>query len=427
MDEENLDNAVLIDLFLSAVDAAKPHRVIPYYLPNKPKFRTIIIGIGKASASMAASVEEVWGPCEGIAITRYGHTVPCKGVKVLEAGHPFPDQNSLKATDQIISLLKSLTKDDLVLCLISGGGSALLCKPRQGLRFSEKQGIFADLFSCSASIKEINIVRKHLSEIKAGQLSKIAFPATVMSLIISDVPGDNPADIASGITCGESTSSLDALKILDKYDVKISDKVSRMLKLGSLALYPDNRFLSKTQNIIISTAAKSLKAAKIKAESLGFEVRYLGDHFEGDAQSLGRQFSNMAKDAQKKLNSNDKPIVLLSGGECTVNVVGKGVGGPNSEFSLASAIALDGQEGISVIACDTDGIDGKGSAAGAVVNTETLSKAKKMNVNPDQFLKNSDSHSFFKIIGDQVITGPTLTNVNDFRAFIIRPVNKFIR
>ena len=353
-------------------------------------------------------------------MTRYGHGLECRGIKVLEAAHPFTDENGLNATDEIITLLSSLKENDFVLCLISGGGSALLCKPRKGVSFIEKQKIFSHLFMSSASIKEINIVRKHLSEIKGGQLSKIAFPAKVLSLIISDVSGDSPSDIASGITSGETTTGLDAIKIINKYRLGVSKETLRLLEKNSQVLTPNDRYLSRTQNIVIGTANKSLKASQVKAESLGFNVKYLGDSLQGEAKSLGVELAELAKDIQYKMRPDDKPIILLSGGECTVNVSGSGEGGPNAELALSAAITLKGQSGISLLAGDTDGIDGLGNAAGAIVTPNTTKKAKRKNLNPKTFLRNSDSHSFFKLIGDQVITGPTLTNVNDFRAFIIR-------
>ena len=416
----NIEEKILKDLFRTAIHSATPKKILGKFLPEKPTSRTIIIGVGKAAASMAKEVENIWGKCEGIVVTRYGHGLECRGIKVLEAAHPFTDENGLNATDEIITLLSSLKENDFVLCLISGGGSALLCKPRKGVSFIEKQKIFSHLFMSSASIKEINIVRKHLSEIKGGQLSKIAFPAKVLGLIISDVSGDNPSDIASGITSGEITTGSDAIKIINKYRLDVSKETLRLLEENSQVLTPNDRYLSRTQNIVIGTANKSLKASQVKAESLGFTVKYLGDSLQGEAKSLGVKLAELAKDIQYKMRPDDKPIILLSGGECTVNVSGLGEGGPNAELALSAAITLKGQPGISLLAGDTDGIDGLGNAAGAIVTPNTIKKAKRKNLNPKTFLRNSDSHSFFKLIGDQVITGPTLTNVNDFRAFIIR-------
>ena len=416
----NIEEKILKDLFRTAIHSATPNKILGKFLPEKPTSRTIIIGVGKAAASMAKEVENIWGKCEGIVVTRYGHGLECRGIKVLEAAHPFTDENGLNATDEIITLLSSLKENDFVLCLISGGGSALLCKPRKGVSFIEKQKIFSHLFMSSASIKEINIVRKHLSEIKGGQLSKIAFPAKVLSLIISDVSGDDPSDIASGITSGEITTGSDAIKIINKYRLDVSKETLRLLEENSQVLTPNDRYLSRTQNIVIGTANKSLKASQVKAESLGFTVKYLGDSLQGEAKSLGVKLAELAKDIQYKMRPDDKPIILLSGGECTVNVSGLGEGGPNAELALSAAITLKGQPGISLLAGDTDGIDGLGNAAGAIVTPNTIKKAKRKNLNPKTFLRNSDSHSFFKLIEDQVITGPTLTNVNDFRAFIIR-------
>ena len=417
---EHIEKNILQDLFRTAIHSVTPRELISKSLPEKPMSRTIIVGVGKAAASMAKEVENVWGRCEGIVVTRYGHGLECRGIKVLEAAHPFTDENGLNATDEIIALLSSLKENDFVLCLISGGGSALLCKPRKGVSFIEKQKIFSHLFMSSASIKEINIVRKHLSEIKGGQLSKIAFPAKVLSLIISDVSGDDPSDIASGITSGEITTGLDAIKIINKYRLDVSKETIRLLEKNCQVLTPNHRYLSRTQNIVIGTAYKSLKASQVKAESFGFTVKYLGDSLQGEAKSLGVELAELAKDIQYKMRPDDKPIILLSGGECTVNVSGSGEGGPNAELALSAAITLKGQPGISLLAGDTDGIDGLANAAGAIVTPNTIKKAKRKKLDPKTFLQNSDSHSFFKLIGDQVITGPTLTNVNDFRAFIIR-------
>ena len=420
MDIENRDKNLLNDLFWTAVNSAKPEKILKDFLPKKAPLRPIILAVGKAAASMAKVVEDTWGPCEGIALTRYGHGVACKGIEVIEAGHPFSDENSLTGTEKIISLINSLTKEDCVYCLISGGGSSLLCKPRKGIEFSEKQRIFSSLFKNSAPIREINTVRKHLSEIKGGQLSKFIFPAKVRSFIISDVPGDNPADIASGITAAETTSGLDALKILKKYHVSISDQILNILKAEPSVVPPNSKFLSKTENTVIASGTNSINHAKNYAESLGYNVKCIGSNLEGDAQSLGKELSEMAIDNQRSMRSDDNPILLLSGGECTVKVLGSGEGGPNAEFALSAAISLNGRPGISLIAGDTDGIDGKGTAAGAIVTPSTLKKASDINVDPRMYLQNSDSHSFFKLIDSQLITGPTLTNVNDFRAFVIR-------
>ena len=421
MNFENQDKNLLTDLFCTAVNSAKPEKILKAFLPKKAPSKPIILAVGKAAASMAKVVEDTWGPCEGIALTRYGHGVACKGIEVIEAGHPFSDENSLIGTEKIISLIDCLTKEDCVYCLISGGGSSLLCKPRKGIDFSEKQRIFSILIKKSVPIREINTVRKHLSGIKGGQLSKIIFPAKVRSLIISDVPGDNPADIASGITAAENTSGLDAIKILKKYNISISDQTLNFLKEELLVVPPNSKHLSKTENIVIASGKTSINAAKNYALSLGYDVKCIGYNLEGDAQLLGKKLSKIAIDHQKSMCSNDNPILLLSGGECTVNVSGSGEGGPNAEFALSAAISLNGRPGISLLAGDTDGIDGKGTAAGALVTPSTLRKASDIDVDPQMYLQNSDSHSFFKLIDSQLITGPTLTNVNDFRAFMIRP------
>ena len=422
MNIETQDKSLLTNLFSTAVNSAKPEKILEEFLPKIAPSRPLIIAVGKAAASMAKAVENKWGPCNGIALTRYGHSVACAGIEVMEAGHPFSDKNSRIGTRKILSMVDNLKEEDCVYCLISGGGSSLLCKPRRGLAFAEKQRIFSILFSNSAPIREINTVRKHLSEIKGGQLSKIIFPAKVRSFIISDVPGDNPADIASGITAAENTSGLDALKILKKYSVSISDKTKNFLKKDPIVVPSNSKYISRTENIVIASGTKSINASKIYAESLGYTVKCVGYNLEGNARLLGKKLSKMAIDIQSKMSSDDSPILMLSGGECTVKVSGSGIGGPNAEFALSAAISLKGRDGISLLAGDTDGIDGKGTAAGAIVTPSTLKKANGINIDPNIYLQNSDSHSFFKLIDGQLITGPTLTNVNDFRAFIIRPL-----
>lgn len=416
--------AVLEQLFYAAVNAADPMVVIPSVLGKKPKGRVVVIGAGKASARMAEAVESVWGECEGLVITRYGYNRACLGIEIVEAAHPVPDQAGLDATNRMLTLLSGLTAEDHVLALISGGGSSLLFSPKDNISLSEKQQITAALLASGAPIAEMNIVRKHLSNVKGGQLAGAAYPATMHTLVISDVAGDDLAYIASGPTVGDDSNAEQALEILNKYKVELPLSVSDALKSEQIILGKKSKKLSTVTNQIISAPSQSIEAAKDIAIKMGFEVHNLGTDLEGEASDLGIEQARYALEIQKKLKLQKKPVLLLSGGECTVtqNVDGnKGVGGPNAEFLLSAAIELNGAKNIFAIACDTDGVDGAAEVAGATINCRTIERARSLNLVPKDYLTHNDSHSFFKKIGDQVITGPTLTNVNDFRAFAIFP------
>ncbi len=412
---------LLRNLFEQAVATADPMARIPAALPDKPKDRVVVVGAGKASARMAEAVESVWGVCEGIVITRYGYARPCKHIEIIEAAHPVPDENGACATRRILELLDSLGADDFVLALISGGGSALLNSPAGEISLSEKQQINTDLLASGVPIDQMNIVRKHLSLVKGGQLAAAAYPAQMLTLMISDVPGDNPAYIASGPTVGDNSSPEQALAILHDLDIHIPTSVRNVLSGETGVLPPGTEALSRVKNVIVAAPAQSLAAVAKMATAAEIDVHILGDALEGEARILGQDQAMMALEVKKILQKDQNPVLLLSGGECTVTRRGSGTGGPNAEFMLAAAITLNGAAGIYGIACDTDGVDGAAEVAGACITPETIARSKAVGLDADAALAENDSHIFFAAIGDQVVTGPTLTNVNDFRAFYIEP------
>lgn len=406
-------------LFDRAVEVADPMRSLSRFLPEKPPGRILVIGAGKASARMAEAVEAAWGPCEGLVITRYGYARPCRGIEIVEAAHPVPDQAGVDATARMLVLLKGLDQDDFVLALISGGASALLCAPGEGVTLAEKQALNAALLASGAPISAMNTVRKHLSRVKGGQLAAAAFPARMLSLMISDVPGDDPAFIGSGPTVGDATSPEDAAAILDRWQVTVPSPVRAALARSGV-VPPDDPRLSRTENVIYAAPAQSLAAAAALAGDR-CDVRLLGDRLEGEAREVARDQAQMALAIATTLRPGDRPLLLLSGGELTVTRTGDGIGGPNAEFCLALAIALKAHPHIHALACDTDGVDGAAEVAGAVVGPETLSAAAGAGLDPSACLARNDAHGFFAAISGQVVTGPTLTNVNDFRAVLILP------
>ena len=408
---------LLRSLFATAVETADPMLRIRDALPPKPNGRVLVIGPGKASARMAEAVEAIWGPCEGLVITRYGYARPCEGIEIVEAAHPVPDENGADATRRMLAMLRDLGPDDFVLTLISGGGSALLTDPSGDITHAEKQQINQSLLSSGAPIGQMNIIRKHLSNVKGGQLAAAAYPAQMLTLMISDVPRDDPASIASGPTVGDDSTPAQALAILNDYDIQIPRSVLAALSSSTGVISPDDQSLTRTENVIIAAPQQSLDAAAAMARAMGIEVRFLGDSLEGEARDLAVKQAKVALNIQAGLTQDSAPVLLLSGGECTVTRTGNGIGGPNAEFALSAAITLDGAAGIYTIACDTDGVDGAAEVAGAFVGPDTLSKT----AGAKDFLARNDAHSFFKAAGDQVVTGPTLTNVNDFRAILIEP------
>ncbi|WP_338549836.1 glycerate kinase type-2 family protein [Roseovarius phycicola] len=408
-------------LFDRAVEVADPMQSLAAHLPPKPEGRLIVVGAGKASARMAEAVEDVYGSCEGLVITRYGYARPCKGIEIVEAAHPVPDAAGEMATKRMLELLAECGEDDMVLALISGGGSALLTAPAADISLAEKQALTDDLLASGAPIGDINGIRKQISAVKGGKLAAAAYPARMLALMISDVPGDNPGDIASGPTVGDTGDAKRALSLLERWNVTPPASIAQFLAAGGAPLAPDDPHLSRVENVIYAAPAQSLEAAAEIARANGFEVRNLGDALEGEARDVAQHHAALALDIQNGLTHSDAPILLLSGGELTVTRRGQGVGGPNAEYALAMALALQGADGIDAIACDTDGVDGAAEVAGALIGPDTLAKAKSKTVDAQLALFENDAHGFFASLGDQVVPGPTLTNVNDFRACLIQP------
>ncbi|MDI6835176.1 MAG: glycerate kinase [Rhizobiaceae bacterium] len=410
----------LRQLFDRAVEVADPMRSLKAFLPPKPEGRVIVVGAGKASARMAEAVEAEWGPCEGLVITRYGYSRPCRGIEIVEAAHPVPDEAGLVATRRMLDLLATAKEGDFVLALISGGASALLVQPAEGVSLADKQAVNAALLASGAPIDRMNTVRKHLSRVKGGQLAAAAYPARMLALMISDVPGDDPAFIGSGPTVGERSTREDALEVLRRWKIEVPASVREALDRPSGVVPPGDQRLSRVANIIYAAPRQSLNAAAALAEQAGCVVRMLGDSLEGEAREVAAAQAEQALAIKAGMKPGDPSVLLLSGGELTVTRRGKGVGGPNAEFCLALALALQGAEGIHAIACDTDGVDGAAEVAGAVVCPDTLQRATKLGVDASGALAENDAHGFFGAIGHQVVTGPTLTNVNDFRGILIR-------
>ena len=415
------DTAFLRRLFDVAVETADPMRFIAPNLPPKPKGRLLFVGAGKASARMAEAVEAALGPCEGLVITRYGYGRPTQGIEIALAAHPVPDQAGVDATERMLDLLGGLGEDDLVVMLISGGASALLCAPAGDMTLAEKQAVNAALLASGAPIDQMNVLRKHLSRVKGGQLAAAAAPARVLALMISDVPGDDPAMIGSGPTVGDASTPADALAIVQHWGIALPDSARAVLAGATGVIAPGDPRLSRVENRVVAAPAQSLEAAADLARAEGFAVRSLGDDLGGEAREVAAEHAAMALAAQASLTPADPPLILMSGGELTVTRTGGGVGGPNAEYALALALALDGAPGIRAIACDTDGVDGAAEVAGALIGPDTLARAALARRDPAAALANNDAHSFFGALGDQVVTGPTLTNVNDFRAILIRP------
>lgn len=419
MDGISAPDSFLRDLFQVAVDAADPMLSVPRNLPVRPDGRVVILGAGKASARMAEAVESVWGPCEGLVITRYGYGRPCQGIEIVEAAHPVPDEAGLGATRRMLDLAGSLGAGDHAVALISGGASALMVAPAGRITLAEKQAVNAALLASGAPIGEMNSVRKHLSLVKGGQLAAAVYPAKLLSLMISDVPGDDPALIGSGPTVGDVSTPREAAAILAKWSIEVPQSVSDVLSAQSGVLNPHDPRLALMENRVIAAPIQSLEIAAAKARESGCEVRILGDRIEGEAYKVAKSHVQLAMQISRDLAAGDKPVLLLSGGELTVTRRGDGIGGPNAEFALALACELNGADGIHAIACDTDGIDGAAEVAGAVIGPQTLQRARSAGHDAEQFLARNDSHTFFGHVKSQVVTGPTLTNVNDFRAILI--------
>ena len=410
MDERDL----LRSLFEAAVAAADPENVVPPHLPLPPRGRTLVLAAGKAAASMARVVEQCWpDEVEGIAVTRYGHGVDCRRIEVVEAGHPLPDEAGQDAASRFLSAAAGLGSNDLLLFLLSGGASALLVEPQPGLNLNDKRAINRGLLEAGVPIAEMNCLRKHLSAIKGGRLAAAAAPARVVTLAISDVPGDDPTVIGSGPTAADPTSCADALAIAGRYDIPLPDVARTALEQGRWeTVKPGDPCLARTDYVLVARPLDALAAATARAGAMVLDVVNLGDDVQGEACDLGTKHAELAREAA--------PGVLISGGEATVTIhAPNGKGGPNLEYLLALALALDGAPDVHAIACDTDGIDGSSDAAGAYIGPDTLARARAAGLDARGMLARHDSHEFFRKLGDRVVTGPTRTNVNDFRAVLI--------
>jgi hydroxypyruvate reductase len=408
-------------MFDAAVDAAQPAHNVPPHLPAPPKRRLVVIGAGKASAAMARAVEDHWrGELSGLVVVRYGYAVPCRRIEIVEAAHPVPDAAGLKAAKRVLDVVRGLTEDDLVLCLISGGGSALLPLPLDGLTLDHKQTLSRELLKSGASINEMNCVRRHLSAIKGGRLAAACHPARLLTLAISDVPGDDPINIASGPTVADPTTCADALAIVRRYGIELPREVRQVLESGrGESVKPGDPRLARAEIRLVATPQQSLEAAAALAREAGVTPLLLGDAIEGEARDVGKVMAGIARSVAQHRQPLGPPCVLLSGGETTVTVRGQGRGGRNVEFLLSLAVALDGLPNAWAIAGDTDGVDGAEEIAGAIVTPDTLARAWSRGIRAADRLLENDGHGFFEALGDQVITGPTLTNVNDFRAVLL--------
>ncbi|WP_310567295.1 glycerate kinase [Hydrogenophaga sp.] len=408
-------------MFDAAIAAAQPALCVPPLLPPAPKGRLVVIGAGKASAAMARAVEQHWpGPLSGLVVTRYGYAVPCERIEIVEAAHPVPDAAGEKAAARLLQTVQGLGADDLVLCLISGGGSALLPLPLPGLTLADLQALNQALLASGASITEMNCVRRHLSAIQGGRLAAACHPARVLNLLLSDVPGDDPIDIASGPTVPDPTTCADALAILRRYRIRVPPTALAWLESGDgESLKPGDLRLPLIDTHFIATPQRALEAAAAVARQAGLHAHILGDAIEGEARDVAKALAGIALQTARRGQPFLGPCVLLSGGETTVTLKGQGRGGRNVEFLLALAVALRGEPGIHALAGDTDGVDGQEEIAGALIGPDTLDRAWALGLNPRERLDANDGHGFFEALGDAVITGPTLTNVNDFRAIVI--------
>ncbi len=408
-------------LFRAAINAADPALVLPAHLPPPPAGRTIVVGAGKAAAAMAKAVEDNYlAAVEGLVVTRYGHGMPCRRIRVIEAAHPVPDAAGRAAAERLLSLVEGRSADDLVLCLISGGGSALLTCPWESISLEEMQGLTQALLRSGATIHEINVVRKHLSRIAGGRLAAAAHPARLLTLAISDVPRDDPSSIASGPTVADPSTLADAKAVLAKYKITPPASVERELARPERETpKPSDSRLARAEFRIIASAAASLEAAAAYARRHGIAAHILGDAIEGEAREVGEAQAAIARAVRAGAAPVAPPAVILSGGETTVTVRGHGRGGRNVEYLLGLALALDGLAGTYALAGDTDGIDGTDEAAGAIVTPDTLARAAAAGLDARAMQADNDAHTFFRRLDDLVVTGPTLTNVNDFRAILV--------
>lgn len=413
-----------MQLYRAALDAADPLKVIPPHLPEMPKGRTVVVGVGKAAAAMAQAVENHWtGMLSGVVVVPEGAALALHRINIVTGSHPIPDASSVKGAEALLQAVSNLQADDLVIALVSGGGSALCAQPAEGLSLEEKQSITRELLLRGASISEINTVRRHLSAIKGGRLAAAAFPARVVSLLISDIPGDEPTLIASGPSLPDSSTCADALAVLERYEITHLPNVLKALKEGRWeSVKPGDSRLSRNTQTIVASAWDGMQAASRKAASLGWQSHILSDAMEGEARDLAKAHAAIALCIAQRNSPFQAPCVLLSGGEATVTVRGKGRGGRNTEFALAMALALKDQRGgdrIHAISAGTDGLDGSANAAGAWIDPQTLSRASLHGLSAMNSLDCNDSASFLDAASALVHTGPTFTNINDFRAVLI--------
>lgn len=414
----------LRDLADTAVRAVHPDSLLPGELPPPPAGRTLVVGAGKAAAAMAATLERAWqahqpeAPLAGLVVTRYGHAAPCERIEVLEASHPMPDGLSEEAARRMLEAVAPLGEEDLVIALISGGGSALMSLPAPGITLADKQALNRELLRCGAPIREINTVRRHLSAIKGGRLAAAAHPAPVLTWVISDVPGDDPTLVASGPTLPDATTPADALAILERHGIAIPDAVRRHLEGAGQAPAPDDPGFARDRARVLARAHDALEAGRAAAEASGVEVRVLGDDLEGEARELGRAQARLARSTQE---GRTRPLLLLSGGETSVTVRGDGRGGRNVEYLLGLFEALEGAPGIHALAIDTDGIDGSEDNAGALIADADWARARQLGLDPATSLSRNDAYTFFQALERLIVTGPTRTNVNDFRAILVLP------
>jgi len=412
----------LTGIFETAVDAADPEKVIRNFLPAKPRGRTIVVGAGKGAAQLARAFERAWdAPLEGVVVTRYGYATPCERIRVLEAAHPVPDEAGLAAARALLEQVKNLTEDDLVVALVCGGGSALLPSPPAGLTLADEIAVNEALLASGAPISAMNTIRKHVSTIKGGRLAQAAHPARVVSLVVSDIPGDNPALVASGPTVPDTGSRADALRFVETYGMTLPAAVMRHMNSAAAdAPSPSDPRFARNEVHVIASAAVSLDAAAAAARAQGIEAVILSDAIEGEAREVGSVHAAIAREVATRDRPFRKPVLILSGGETTVTLRAKGKGGRNSEFLLSFAIGVDGVDGIEALAADTDGIDGSEDNAGAFADGGTVSRMRSAGVDAKAMLVGNNAWTAFNAVGDLFVPGPTGTNVNDLRAILIR-------
>ena len=417
---------ILMGSFEAALAAADPLRLVPDHLPRPPKGKTLVVGAGKAAASMALSVEQSWpadADLDGLVVTRYQHGLLTNRIAVIEAGHPVPDEAGEKAAQEILRRVRSLTRDDLLLVLLSGGGSSLLALPVEGVSMADLSATTRELLRSGARIEDMNTVRKHLSAIQGGRLAA-ASRAPVVALIVSDVTGDDPTHIASGPCAPDPTTYADAIDILARHDVRAPLPVLQHLERGARGDAPEtpkagDRAFKAVRNLVIGSAHRSLEAAAAYFESKGIHAAILGDSITGEAREVAKVFAALSREVARHATPWKKPVALISGGECTVTMRGTGRGGRCAEFLLSLAVDLGGEAGVHALACDTDGIDGSEDNAGALLSPESLQRAAAKKLDAASMLANNDAYSFFEAIGGLVVTGPTRTNVNDYRVVLV--------